>query len=191
VGKYPVTQAEYTALIGTNPSKFKGDRNPVEMVNWVEATEFCKKVSDNAHLQKILPPEWEVALPTETQWEYFVADAEVGPAASDTNCLSTVPVGKSKPNKYGLHDLRGNVRQWCSNWYDEKHRDRVLRGSAWCNKYPTEPSRDDDDLRRLFGYITPSQLYANLDVGNRVSFGPKKRADSDGFRVVLVETGSH
>ena len=154
MGIYHVTQEQYEAVMGKNPSNFKGPQNPVETVSWDEAVEFCKKASEKAGKK--------VRLPTEAEWEYACRagsktrfcfgddDDKLGDfawyAANSGN--TTHPVGQKKPNAWGLYDLHGNVWQWCADRYDDKYYGnspktdptgpaegpyRVLRGGSWNN----------------------------------------------------------
>jgi hypothetical protein len=146
VGKYPVTQAQFKAVMGWNPSCFKGDQNPVDSVNWYDATFFCQHATTNALLLG-LPENWVVVLPTEKQWEDFsVGDTNMfGAPALDEKQIGTQSVGLTKPNNLGLYDLHGHINQWCQDWYDGRRRERVLRGGAWSDKLsniaPYDPPR--------------------------------------------------
>ncbi len=163
VGKYEVTQAEYHAVMGTNPSRFKGSRNPVERVSWHNAQDFIRKL--NAKTGKTY------RLLSEAEWEYvaragtetpFHLGSTIGPGqanySGDTAYAGgptgvsrkrTVPVGGFPPNDIGLHDVHGNVSEWvedCSHGgYASAPDDggvwttggdcllRGLRGGSWKN----------------------------------------------------------
>ncbi|MCX7046264.1 MAG: SUMF1/EgtB/PvdO family nonheme iron enzyme [Candidatus Sumerlaeota bacterium] len=152
LGKYPVTQAQYQAITGQNPSNFKSASNPVEQVNWDEATEFCRRISQKTGKTYCLPTEaqWEYACRAGANGKYCFGDSEsqLGEYAwFDGNSESqTHPVGQKKPNQWGLFDMHGNVLEWCADWYGaytaEKQRNpsgpgsgeyRVLRGGSWFN----------------------------------------------------------
>jgi len=145
LGKFEVTQAEWLAVMGRNPASRKDPANPVEMVNWEEATEFCKRLTDLERARGTLPPGWIYTLPTEAQWEY-ACRAETKTAWSfgddpaqlfkngnynditgnfvgndtehDDKHQYTAPVGKFAANPWGFHDMHGNVWEWCADWYD-------------------------------------------------------------------------
>ena len=149
MAKTELTQAQWTAVMGNNPSHFNGDDLPVETVSWDDAQEFIKKVNSSG----VMPSGWKMALPTEAQWEYACRAGETGPysggaieqvAWHDENSGGeTHPVGTKKPNAWGLHDMHGNVREWCADWYGDSRRggtdpsgpssgvDRVDRGGSW------------------------------------------------------------
>jgi formylglycine-generating enzyme required for sulfatase activity len=128
LGVYEVTQEQYEAVMGTNPSHFKRPQNPVEKVSWEDAVEFCRKLSE-------LPTEKKAGyvyrLPTETEWEYACragtttkyscgdSDSKLGDYAwYDKNSNNTThPVGQKQPNLWGLYDMHGNVWEWCLDWH--------------------------------------------------------------------------
>jgi formylglycine-generating enzyme required for sulfatase activity len=162
MGVTEVTQAQYEAVMGTNPSNFKDATNPVEMVSLTDATEFCKKLSEKTGQA--------VRLPTEAEWEYACragsntrfsfgdSDSILGDYAwwQSNSGGKTHPVGQKKPNAWGLYDMHGNVWEWCANWLGSYSSGsatdprgpgsggyRVLRGGSWS-------SRDADSFRCAF-----------------------------------------
>jgi formylglycine-generating enzyme required for sulfatase activity len=145
MSKYEVTQAQYRAVIGTNPASFKGDDLPVDSVSWNDAVEFCRKLSRTSGR--------EYRLPTEAEWEYASRAGTTGPYAGNPDALTwydansgsrTHPVGQKQPNGFGLYDMNGNVWEWCQSKYKpypynatDGREDlqgtevRVLRGGSW------------------------------------------------------------
>ena len=141
MGKYQVTQAEYKAVMGENPSKFKGANHPVEQVNWYHAVEYCNRLSQGEGLTPAYTVEgknveWDCGakgyrLPTEAEWEYAcragtAAAYHTGANITDNTgwyCENsggkTHPVGQKPPNAWGLYDMHGNVWDWCWDWYGE------------------------------------------------------------------------
>lgn len=121
IAKYETTQAQYEAVMGTNPSRFKGSDLPVEMVSWKDATLFCKALSRKTNTSARLPTgsEWEYACRAGTTTLYSFGDSAADLdryAWYDKNSeLKTHPVGGKAPNKFGLHDMHGNVMEWCLN----------------------------------------------------------------------------
>jgi formylglycine-generating enzyme required for sulfatase activity len=144
LGVYEVTQAEYENVMGKNPSIFKGASNPVEMVSWDDATEFCRRLSAKEGKSYRLPTEaeWEYACRAGTTTQYSFGD---DPTNADEYAWhrgnsdgKTHPVGEKKPNAWGLHDVHGNVSEWCSDSTDAPMRPktggyRVTRGGCWGN----------------------------------------------------------
>ena len=145
MSKYEVTQAQYKAVMGANPSNFKGDDLPVDSVKWNDAVEFCRKLSALTGRQ--------YRLPTEAEWEYACRAGTSGPYAGSIDAMAwysansgsqTHPVGQKQPNGFGLYDMNGNVWEWCQSLYrpypykaDDGREDlqandvRVLRGGSW------------------------------------------------------------
>ena len=125
VGKYPVTQSEWQAVMGTNPSKFKGSRNPVENVSWDDAQEYIKRLnsrvgnnSKTGRYRLLSESEWEYSARAGTTTRFYWGD---GLGKGNANCngcgnqwdgRSTSPVGSFPPNAFGLYDMAGNVYQW-------------------------------------------------------------------------------
>jgi len=127
IGKYEVTQEQWQALMGSNPSHFKNDKNlPVEMVSWFDVDDFIGKLNGKGKGIFRLPTEaeWEYACRCGTSTMYFFGDDRIELRNyawfGDSNG-ATHPVGLKKPNPWGLYDMYGNVWEWCSDWYDERY----------------------------------------------------------------------
>ena len=154
LGQTEVTQAQWQAVMGSNPSRFKGDlTRPVEQVSWNDAVEFCRRLSQKTGMTFRLPTEaeWEYACRAGTTTAYsFGNDAsslgEYGWFDGNAG-FSTKPVATRKPNAWGLYDMHGNVWEWCSDWYGNypsgavsdpqgpvSGTGRVLRGGSWLNR---------------------------------------------------------
>ncbi|HNJ39791.1 MAG TPA: SUMF1/EgtB/PvdO family nonheme iron enzyme [Acidobacteriota bacterium] len=128
LGKYEITQAQWRAVMGYNPSFFKGDNLPVEQVSWLEVQQFIQKLNDQG--------DGKYRLPTEAEWEYA---CQAGNQGNEGKVLdqagwfagntgnTTHPVGQKAPNSWGLYDMQGNVWEWCQDVY---------------GKYPTHPVTD-------------------------------------------------
>lgn len=131
LGKYEVTQGEWEAVMGSNPSWFKesGRDAPVDTVHWGEAMLFCEKLTERERRAGRLPSNFEYSLPTEAEWEFACRAGTTGPYAGlslnvmgwyvDNSGRTTHPVGRKQPNGWGLYDMHGNVSEWCLERYEE------------------------------------------------------------------------
>jgi formylglycine-generating enzyme required for sulfatase activity len=130
-GKYEVTQKEYQDVMGSNPSEFTGDKQPVDNVSWNDAMQFCEKLTAKDIAATNLPAGYFYTLPTESQWESLVGDASLSDAVTSQNGprSGTAEVGSLGPNSLGLYDTRGNVMEWTLG--DDSKSFRVLRGGSW------------------------------------------------------------
>jgi hypothetical protein len=168
IGKYEVTQLQYQKVMGNNPSNFKAPNNPVENVSWNDAQEFLNKLNDMTGRNYRLPneDEWMYAahggLKNDT-YEYAGGNNinKVG-WYSDNSDEKPHIVGTKTPNSIGIHDMSGNVWEWCQDYYDSKTKtDRVHRGGSWYDNA------------------------AACRVAYRYGSNPDNRYSNVGFRVVL------
>ena len=158
LGKYEVTQRQWEAVMGNNPSKFKGPDRPVETVSWTDVQEFIKRLNaKEGHTRYRLPTEaeWEYAARAGSTTAYSFGNNIIEVSLSDfvlvsyawyrDNSEETHPVGQMPPNAWGLHDMHGNVWEWVQDWYGDDYSAgavvdpqgpttgdfRVLRGGSW------------------------------------------------------------
>jgi formylglycine-generating enzyme required for sulfatase activity len=145
MGKTEVTQAQWRAVMGTNPSYFKGDDLPVEQVSWEDAKEFCRKLSARTGRNNRLPSEaeWEYAARggTKTPFAFgatisptvvnYDGDYPYGNAAKGLNRAKTVAAGSLPANEWGLHEMHGNVWEWCEDVTHENYAGAPSDGTAW------------------------------------------------------------
>ena len=216
MGKYAVTQGEYLALMGNNPSRFTTNdwngnpippdlNRPVEQVSWDDATNYCAHLTQQEQSVGRLPAGWVYRLPTESEreyacragtttafnfgsgihggmanfYDYYEYDAAIGDIYVDPPAVAWLPrtttVGSYAPNAWGLHDMHGNVWEWCRDWYGTyptgsvidpqgapSGSDRVFRGGSWCS------------------------LGRNCRSAFRSYYDPSGRDYGIGFRVVLA-----
>ena len=179
-----VTQAQYEAVTGEKPSKFKGKDLPVEKVTWEEAVEFCKKLSANENKTYRLPTEaeWEYACRAGTKTTYCFGDIEkdlddyawFGDNAYDKGEKYAQPVGGKKPNAWGLFDMHGNVFEWCHDLYGE-----YPTGTA---TDPTGPTRGEFRVFRGGSWVS---LARYCRTANRYRYWRRIRFPGLGFRLAL------
>jgi len=134
IGKYEVTQGNWRAVMGNNPSAFpKGNHYPVENVSWNDAQEFIRKLNGQTGKSYRLPTvaEWETACRAGTTDERYGYYIDAVAWYKDNSEGSTHPVGQKQPNDYGLYDTLGNVWEWCQDFYGPSGSARVVRGGSW------------------------------------------------------------
>ena len=182
IAKYLITQAQWIAVMGNNPSGFKGDNLPVEKVNWDDIQAFLQK------LNQLTAPHYIFSLPTEAQWEYAARggnrskgfeyagsdDCDEVAWHEDNSDEETHPVGQKKPNELGLYDMSGNVYEWCQDWYNSEY-------------YKNSPSRNPVNTTPTTYRMVRGGSWINNSrycrVSNRLSNNPGNRYDGVGFRV--------
>jgi len=208
MGKYETTQGQWKRIIGKLPGELttelpEGDDYPVGNVNFAEAEGFCQKLTALTRQSDVLPKEWEFRLPTEAQWEYACRagtttatafgdklsskqanfkgkpynGAEPGPSLN-----RAAKVGRYPANDWGLHDMHGNIFEWCRDWYHQK-----LPGGA------------DPDLSSIKGTMNRDGTFSRVRRGGawtddgwpcrsacRLRFEPERRYDHIGFRIAAV-----
>jgi formylglycine-generating enzyme required for sulfatase activity len=145
LGKYPVTQGQYQAVMGNNPSRFKGANRPVETVSWNDATEFCQRLSQRTGKTYRLPSEaeWEYACRAGTTTPFYFGETittelanyngnyTYGSAPKGVYREETTNVGSFPPNAFGLYDMHGNVWEWCQDVLHSNYNGVPTDGSAW------------------------------------------------------------
>ncbi len=210
MGKFHVTQEQYkavmsaapncTAASSASPSFFKNKpKNPVEQVTWNEAEAFCKKLTLQAGPESVT-----VSLPTEAQWEYacrggtasayyfgdmrnqleFYAWYQIN-AGEDTPGFGTHPAGvKNRPNKFGLHDMHGNVYCWCADWYDSAYYSKSPAVDPPGSAAGADLGDGTGPLRVIRGGSYRSDQQA-CRAAYRGSFPSENRYSTIGFRVVV------
>ncbi|MCK5805321.1 MAG: formylglycine-generating enzyme family protein [Lentisphaeria bacterium] len=191
MGKHEVTQAEYEKLAGKNPSRFKGTRNPVEMVSWNDAVAFCEKLTERERSSGRLLAGYAYRLPTEAEWEYAARGGAKsrGTKYSGSDNVDkvvwhisnsggkTYPVGQKKGNELGIFDMSGNVFEWCLDWHDAGYYGKSPRVD------PANTVSASSCVIRGGCWMTSAR---NCRVADRYWNGPGFTSDCIGFRVCLA-----
>ncbi|MBD2203804.1 SUMF1/EgtB/PvdO family nonheme iron enzyme [Calothrix sp. FACHB-1219] len=203
MGKYPVTQAQYQAVMGgnifqkllgnnNNPSHFKGENRPVENVSWADAVEFCQKLSQKTGRTYRLPSEaeWEYACRAGTTTPFYFGDTITTDLVNYTGSypytsapkgeyrFKTTPVGKFPPNPFGLYDMHGNIWEWCLDKSHHNYEGAPTDGSAWL-------SGNDNNYQLLRGGSWNNNA-KNCRSASRNALSRAYRDNLVGFRVVAV-----
>jgi formylglycine-generating enzyme required for sulfatase activity len=200
-GQYPVTQGEFLAVVGGNPSYFNGLRGstdygtdltrPVEQVTWYDAVYYCWLLTQQERAAGHIPTNWTYRLPTEAEWEYacragvtnrfsygddpgYADLANHGWYAANSGG-SVHPVGEKIANPAGLYDVHGNVYQWCQDWYGAYPVGHVID--------PQGPSTGSANVFRGGGWYYAARYCRSA---GRYSLDPTYAASYIGFRVVLA-----
>ena len=180
---HEVTQGEWVAVMGENPSNFRGcgGRCPVERVSWDDAQEYIRRLNGWESGR-----EYRYRLPTEAEWEYAARAGTVGPRYGKLNEVasrvewksrhSPKPVGLKRANGWGLHDMLGNVWEWTADWYGKYPLETV--------KDPRGPGKGSHRVRRGGSWRARGH---NVRSAARSSFSPGRRVDDVGFRLVRTE----
>jgi formylglycine-generating enzyme required for sulfatase activity len=195
LGKYEVTQAQWQAVIGSNPSQFKdAPSHPVEQVSWEDIQLFLEKlrVASTLRLPAGESPSTgkrlQFALPTEVQWEYacrggtktFWYDGNTEESLRESGWYrrnsdsQTHPVGQLKANAWGLCDMHGNAWEWCADWYGEDY-----YGQSPLNDPSGPPKGSHRVIRGGSWYNTPWSCRS----ANRYAYAPDSRTNMLGFRL--------
>jgi formylglycine-generating enzyme required for sulfatase activity len=192
LGKFEITQGQWRALMGRNPSGFKacGDTCPVENVSWDDAQAFIKKLSEKTGRRYRLPTEaeWEYAARagSQTSWHFGDDAAQLGRYAwyryDQGNAeKKTHPVGEKLPNQFGLHDIHGNVWEWVEDCWHDNYQDAPKNGSAWVANCGGEMLRvlrggswgNYSGLLRSAYRINGAPTNRNYIIGLRVAWTPR------------------
>ena len=208
MAKYEVPQNLWEAIMGANPSRWKGPRNSVEMLTFQEAEEFCQRCTRLMRAAKLIGSDEEIRLPSEAEWEYtaragtttiysFGDDEKkhVDYAWSNVNASGNdPPVGVKEPNPWGLYDIHGYLWEWCSDRAHENYQGaptnakpwlkggnakrRVIRGGSWKDK----PRQLTSSFR------SPAFRSTKGPVAGAGGIPADTRDDALGLRCVLAKT---
>jgi len=202
MGKFEVTQGEWEQVMDTKPWSGKiyvkqGNRYPASYVSWEESVLYCQKLTEQERQARRVSSDWEFRLPTEAQWEYAcragtTSEYSFGDNGSQLSEYAwwggnrgdgssgvekyAREVGLKKANLWGLHDIHGNVWEWCFDWYGEK-----LPGGV-------DPCVNSSGLLRVDRGGSWFHTKQDCRSAVRVSYKQDYRGSSRGFRIVLVDS---
>ncbi len=211
MAKHETTQGQWKRVIGRLPGELtlelpEGDDYPVGNVNFAEAEEFCRNLTEASRRSGGLPKDWEFRLPTEAQWEYACRagtttatsfgdklsssqanfkgkpynGAEAGPSLN-----RAAKVGSYPANPWGLHDMHGNIFEWCRDWYHAK-----LPGGVDPDLYSARNSATRSE-HGVISRVRRGGCWADdgwpCRSAFRLRFEPERRYDHIGFRVVAIQ----
>ncbi len=196
IGKYEVTQSQYSTLMDKNPSKYIGANNPVETVSYDDAKAFCDKM--NLKYLNILPKGYKFDLPTEAQWEYAcragtntalnngknLTKEDACPNLDEVAWYSknsgetTHEVGQKKPNAWGIYDMHGNVWEWCLD---------STSGEPFSSEAVTDPIGTTGPYKIMRGsaWKFDSTMCRSA---HRFGADSNKSSNLAGFRLAIVKT---
>ena len=192
-GKYPVTQSQWRAIMGSNPSRFTdnddSDHKPVEKVSWLDCVKFCQQLSEIVGRELRLPTEaeWEYACRGKTKTpfyfgetintelanyngEYIYGKGKIGEYRHQTTKVGSFPA-----NIFGLYDMHGNVAEWCADTWHDKYQGAPTDGSAWSSN-----RRRDVRILRGGSWL---HLPGSCRSAHRLRSSPESKSDAFGFRI--------
>lgn len=187
MGQYPVTQAQWRAVavlpkiernLNPDPSCFKGADRPVEKVSWLDAVEFCQRLSNHTGKDYRLPSEaeWEYACRSGTTTPYFFGEElEIAMSNHSKGERETTDVGRYPANDFGLHDMHGNVWEWCQDHWHSNYQDAPMDGSPWLTG-----TKGTGRIRRGGSWLS---IRVDCRSANRYVFAPSEVNFNIGFRV--------
>jgi formylglycine-generating enzyme required for sulfatase activity len=187
MGKYPLTQAQYQAIMGNNPAHFKGNNRPVECVSWNNAVNFCRKLNQKTGKNYKLPSEaqWEYACRAGTTTPFYFGESitpdlvnydgryPYANAPTGQYRKQTTDVGTFPPNAFGLYDMHGNVWEWCEDDWNENYINAPINGSALISRSKRKLVRGGSWFnnpvfcRSAFRY-NDTLAFSNVTIGFRV-----------------------
>jgi eukaryotic-like serine/threonine-protein kinase len=190
IGKFEVTQSEYAAVTGRNPSHFKDRPNcPVEKVSFNDARDFCASLTERERAAGRLPNDYNYRLPSEAEWEYACLAGSTNKFSfgqtpeeahgyawtAENSDATTHPVGQKRPNAWGLHDMHGNVWEWSLDSFKPEP------------GKPAPPQATKGELK-IFKGGGWNQDAEFAGAPNRFMMSPSNGIHFVGFRIILVPT---
>ena len=175
---HEITQQQWRSLMRQNPSLHKDDTLPVENITWFEVQKYMAQIN-------LMGDGYRYRLPTEAEWEFAARANLAGDNATDlerfawfnTNAKTTQPIGQKEANAFGLHDMLGNVAEWCADAYHESYAGAPTNGEAWT-------AANGSKLFRVIRGESWFSEAAKVHAGYRNYDEPQNRSGVLGFRLV-------
>ena len=200
MGKFQVTQEQYLAITGKNPSRFQGRKRPVEKVNWYDAVKFCEQLSKLTGKEYRLPSEaeWEYACRAGTTTPFHCGETittdlanyrghyTYGAAPKSVYRGETTDVGSFPANSFCLYDMHGNVWEWCLDDWHNNYKGAPIDGSAWFDKNNNLSQKQGRALLRGGSWINNPRGCRSASRSNVVRADRDNDLDDVGFRVVCA-----
>ena len=192
INAYEIPQNLWTAVMGSNPSRWKGPRNSVEMLSFTEAQQFCQAATVRMRVAGLVGPDEVVRLPSETEWEYCaragtptlysfgddIADLDDHGWYTGNAKGNDPPVGAKKPNRWKLYDVHGYLWEWCADPWHDNYVDAPKNGSVW--------STSGDQAHGVLRGGSWKDKADRLQSATRVKAPRSLRDDAVGLRCVLA-----
>ena len=190
LGKYPVTQAQWQAIMKNNPARFTEEaNNPVEKVSWFDCIDFCQRLSEKLGREFRLPSEaeWEYAARAKTTTPFFYGETITTELANYNGEYTygiekegsyrhkTTKVGSFSPNRFGLYDLHGNIAEWCADTWHDSYQEAPDNGDSWVE--------EDSSLERVLRGGSWLHMPGSCRSAQRFSSTGNSKSDAFGFRI--------
>jgi len=193
IARYDVPQNLWEAVMGSNPSRWKGPRNSVEMLSFADAEAFCRKATELMRQAKLIQPNELIRLPSEAEWEYVCrAGTDTVYSFGDNPQMlgeygwftgnaagNDPPVGAKKPNPWGLYDIHGYLSEWCADAWHDSIGEAPKDGRAW--------TEGGDPARRVIRGGSWKDAAPLLASGYRRAIAKDMKDDAVGLRCVLAK----
>ncbi len=190
VARCEVTQAQYEAITGENPSAFRDPDRPVDSVSWDDAEAFCTALTARERTSGHLPADYVYELPTDAEWDRFASSTPIAQSVTSLAAAraGTETVGTCPPNALGLYDVVGNVWEWTRDWYNNEIRRRDSNRDLPSIPSDAEATAQgpEQTYKVLRGGAWDTSASDHFDLASRLRYAPGMSNYRTGFRCVVV-----